>query len=83
MIFSGLGIIDVLGFQKYGGSIIVFVDFVIANFDVYDNGNYSCLVINVAGISESGIIVLIVIGSEQYGNFCIMYICMLYDKCIL
>lgn len=61
---SGSGTIDVSGSQKYGGSIKASPDLVIANLDIHDNGNYSCLATNAAGTSESGTIVLTVTGSE-------------------
>ncbi|XP_065932028.1 platelet binding protein GspB isoform X4 [Magallana gigas] len=61
---SGSGTIDVSGSQKYGGSTTASPDLVIANLDVHDNGNYSCLATNAAGTSESGTIVLTVTGSQ-------------------
>lgn len=61
---SGSGTIDVSGSQKYGGSTKASPDLVIANLDIHDNGNYSCLATNAAGTSESGTIVLTVTGSE-------------------
>uniref|UniRef100_A0A8W8KZ99 Ig-like domain-containing protein n=1 Tax=Magallana gigas TaxID=29159 RepID=A0A8W8KZ99_MAGGI len=61
---SGSGTIDVSGSQKYGGSTTASPYLVIANLDVHDNGNYSCLATNAAGTSESGTIVLTVTGSQ-------------------